>query len=309
MLDAFAFKVQRPGVKINHAILIGGVPGAGKDSMIAPLLYAIGGENKINCASVETAELQEQWGYYLENEVVIFNELRQSEAIDRRALENRLKPILAAPPELLTVQRKFAHPIQVRNQALVLAFSNYRDAIAIPSDDRRWYVLWTDAPKMTAEESTRLWDWFKAGGLQAGALYLQQRDVSSFQPGATPPWTEAKQIMVATSRSGAESWLVERIEKRIEEFRLGLISGPWQPLVDRLQNQAPAHIRLNLQALQHAMAEAGWRDLGMCKSRNHQTARHIWASPDWRGSKSDARDATETHIASRPDVRPFHRTG
>jgi hypothetical protein len=55
MLDAFAFKVQRPGVKINHAILIGGVPGAGKDSMIAPLLYAIGGENKTNCASVETA--------------------------------------------------------------------------------------------------------------------------------------------------------------------------------------------------------------------------------------------------------------
>jgi len=300
MLDAFAFKVQRPGIKINHAILIGGVPGAGKDSMIAPLLYAVGGENKTNCASVETAELQDQWGYYLENEVIIFNELRQSEAVDRRALENRLKPILAAPPELLSVQRKFAHPIQVRNQALVLAFSNYRDAIAIPSDDRRWYVLWTDAPRMTEEESTRLWGWFAAGGLQAGALYLRQRDVSRFAPGATPPWTEAKQIMVATSRSGAESWLVDRIEKRIEEFRLGVISGPWQPLVDRLQNQAPQHIRLNLQALQHALAEARWQDLGMCKSRANQTSRHCWASPDWRGTKSDARDATETHLAAMP---------
>ncbi|MGA0002184.1 MAG: hypothetical protein ACO3IZ_11115, partial [Steroidobacteraceae bacterium] len=121
MLDAFAFKVQHPGVKINHAILIGGIQGAGKDSMIAPLLYAIGGQHKLNCASVETAELQQQWGYYLENEIIIFNELRQSEAVDRRALENRLKPILAAPPELLTVQRKMMHPIQVRNQALVLA--------------------------------------------------------------------------------------------------------------------------------------------------------------------------------------------
>ena len=309
LLDAMAFKVQQPGVKINHALLIGGVQGAGKDSMIAPLLYAIGGQHKLNCASVETSELQQQWGYYLENEVIIFNELRQSEAIDRRALENRLKPILAAPPELLTVQRKMMHPIQVRNQALVLAMTNYRDAISIPTEDRRWFVVWTHAPRMTQSESEELWRWFHAGGLQAGALYLRQRDISRFLPGATPPWTEAKSIMVNTGRSAAEAWLIERIEKRIEEFRLGLLSGPWQPVVDRLQNQAPTHIRLNLQALQHALAEAGWTDLGLCASRANPGKRHIWASPDWRGSKSDARDATETHIASRPDVRPFHRTG
>jgi hypothetical protein len=305
MLDAFAFKVQHPGVKINHAILIGGIQGAGKDSMIAPLLYAIGGGNKLNCASVETAELQQQWGYYLENEVIIFNELRQSEAVDRRALENRLKPILAAPPELLTVQRKMMHPIQVRNQALVLAMSNFRDAIAIPSEDRRWFVVWTHAPKMSDQESAALWDWFNGGGLQAGALYLRRRDVTKFQPGATPPWTEAKSIMVHTGRSAAEVWLIERIEKRLDEFRLGLLSGPWGAVVDRLQNQAPQHIRITNQALQHALAETGWHDLGMCKSRHYMTPRHIWASPEYRGSKSEARDATETHIAAMPSTRPY----
>jgi hypothetical protein len=136
---------------------------------------------------------------------------------------------------------------------------------------------------MTEEESTSLWGWFARGGLQAGALYLRQRDVSRFAPGATPPWTEAKQIMVATSRSGAESWLVDRIEKRIEEFRLGVISGPWQPLVDRLQNQAPPHIRLNLQALQHALAEARWQDLGMCKSRASPATPSNGARSGWRG--------------------------
>jgi hypothetical protein len=305
MLDAFAYKVQHPGVKINHAILIGGIQGAGKDSMIAPLLYAIGGKNKLNCASVETAELQQQWGYYLENEVVIFNELRQSEAVDRRALENRLKPILAAPPELLTVQRKMMHPIQVRNQALVLAMSNFRDAIAIPSEDRRWFVVWTHAPKMSDQESAALWDWFNGGGLQAGALYLRRRDVTKFQPGATPPWTEAKSIMVNTGRSAAESWIVERIEKRMDEFRLGVLSGPWQAVVDRLQNQAPEHIRVTNQALQHALAEAGWTDLGLCASRTNPGKRHIWASPEFRGSKSEARDATETHIAAMPSTRPY----
>jgi hypothetical protein len=32
---------------------------------------------------------------------MVFEELRQSEARDRRALENHLKPVIAAPPEFL----------------------------------------------------------------------------------------------------------------------------------------------------------------------------------------------------------------
>jgi hypothetical protein len=309
LLDAMAFKVQHPGVKINHALLIGGVPGAGKDSMIAPLLYAIGGENKTNCTSVEAAELQQVWGYFLENEVIIFNELRQSEAIDRRALENRLKPILAAPPELLTVQRKGQHPISVVNQSLVIGMTNYRDAIAIPSEDRRWWVTWTDAPRMREEDSLALWAYFKAGGLQAGAAYLRQRDVSRFNPSATPPWTDAKTIMVGSARTGAESWLVERIEKKALEFRHGYACGPWQAVVDRLQDHAPQNVRLNVPALLHALAECGWTDVGLVKTKRYGTRRHIWLSPDWRGTKTEARDAAETaHTATVHAFRPNYRT-
>ena len=307
LLDAMAFKVQRPGVKINHAMLIGGVPGSGKDSMIAPLLYAIGGANETNTTRVEAAELQQVWGYFLENEVIIFNELRQSEAIDRRALENRLKPILAAPPELLTVQRKGQHPIQVVNQAMVLAFSNYRDAIAIPSDDRRWWVTWTDAPRMTEQESSELWDYFKAGGLQAGAAYLRQRDVSRFNPSAAPPWTDAKQIMINQSRNLSETWLVERIQRRADEFRPAVICGPWGRLIERLQESAPQQIRITQQALTLALTEAGWRDFGMCKSRAHQTAAHCFAAPEFTGTKSEARDAA---VSAQPSakVHAFRRT-
>jgi hypothetical protein len=304
-----AYKVQNPGVKINHALLIGGVPGRGRISMIAPLLYAIGGENKTNCTSVEAAELQQVWGYFLENEVIIFNELRQSEAIDRRALENRLKPILAAPPELLTVQRKGQHPISVVNQSLVIGMTNYRDAIAIPSEDRRWWVTWTDAPRMREEDSLALWAYFKAGGLQAGAAYLRQRDVSRFNPSATPPWTDAKTIMVGSARTGAESWLVERIEKKALEFRHGYACGPWQAVVDRLQDHAPQNVRLNVPALLHALAECGWTDVGLVKTKRYGTRRHIWLSPDWRGTKTEARDAAETaHTATVHAFRPNYRT-
>ena len=306
-LDALAFKVQNPGIKINHALLIGGAQGAGKDSMIAPLLYAIGGENKANCTSVETTELTQPWGYFLENEVIIFNELRQAEAIDRRALENRLKPILAAPPELLTVQRKGAHPVQVLNQALVLAMSNFRDAIAIPTEDRRWWVTWTDAPRMAEADAAALWRYFRAGGLQAGAAYLRARDVSAFNPGATPPWTDAKTIMVAQARSLSETWLIERIQRRTEEFRAPVVCGPWGRLVERLQEQAPPQVRVSIQSLTLALSEAGWRDFGMCKSRAHQTAAHCFAAPEFQGTKSEARDAAMSASTTPGVVRHFPR--
>ena len=306
-LDALAFKVQNPGIKINHALLIGGAQGAGKDSMIAPLLYAIGGENKANCTSVETTELTQPWGYFLENEVIIFNELRQAEAIDRRALENRLKPILAAPPELLTVQRKGAHPVQVLNQALVLAMTNFRDAIAIPTEDRRWFVLWTDVPRMAEADAAALWRYFRAGGLQAGAAYLRARDVSVFNPGATPPWTDAKTIMVAQARSLSETWLIERIQRRAEEFRAPVVCGPWGRLVERLQEQAPPQVRVSIQSLTLALSEAGWRDFGMCKSRLHQSAAHCFASPEFHGTKSEARDAAMSASTTPGVVRHFPR--
>ena len=38
----FAFKVQRPHEKINHALLLGGDQGIGKDTICAPLKYAVG---------------------------------------------------------------------------------------------------------------------------------------------------------------------------------------------------------------------------------------------------------------------------
>ena len=307
MLDAFAFKAQNPGIKINHALLFGGIQGAGKDSMIAPLLYAIGGETKANCTSVETSELTQPWGYFLENEVIIFNELRQTEAIDRRALENRLKPILAAPPELLTVQRKGQHPIQVLNQSLVIGMTNYRDAIAIPTEDRRWWVTWTDAPRMQDEDAAELWRYFRAGGLRAGAAYLRQRDVTRFNPTAAPPWTDAKQIMVAQSRSSAEQWVVERIQQRTEEFRASVICGPWGRMIERLQEKAPQHVRVTQGALTLALAEAGWRDLGMCKSRANQSAAHCWAAPEFQGTKSEARDAAVSASVHGAVVREFRR--
>jgi len=140
LLNWMAHKVQFPRIKINHGVLHGGTPGSGKDTLWEPFLYAVGGSTRENVALVRNEELSSTWGYSLMCEVLVVNELRQTEAADRRALENRLKPLLAAPPEMLSVNRKGLHPFDLPNRLSVIAFSNERMAITLPSDDRRWFV-------------------------------------------------------------------------------------------------------------------------------------------------------------------------
>ena len=295
VLDVMAHKLQHPNRKINHAVLHIGHPGSGKDTMWQPFLWGIGGEALSNVSIVRNEEIQSQWGYAYESEVMVFEELRQSEAKDRRALENHLKPVIAAPPDFLQVNRKGLHPYQALNRIFVLAFSNERVPISLSGDDRRWFVTYSEAPRMTEPESRAIWDWYKAGGLAVAAGWLYQRDVSRFNPSATPPLTEAKIIMVEQGRSTAESYLVEMIERRLGEFSAGVVAAPFYTLCDRLQGGAPMGTRVVQQALLHALKEAGWVDMGRLRSRDFDARKHIICAPELAKSatKSELRRMVE----------------
>ena len=296
VLDVMAFKVQYPNRKINHAVLHGGHPGSGKDTMWAPFFYAVGGPSLRNVSLVRNEEINTQWGYALEAEIMVVNELRQSEAKDRRALENTLKPLIAAPPEFLSVNRKGLAPYDLVNRLQVIAFSNERVAINLPSDDRRWFVIWSDAPRMTDADGAQMWAWLEAGGKSAVAAWLHARDVSSFAPGSTPMMTEAKAIMVEAGMSGAEAFLVELMRARIGEFSRGVVGAPWHALCDRLQGTVQGNVKIVQPALLHALKEAGWVDMGRLKSRRYDNKKHIFCAPDMvEMSRSDLRDMVETY--------------
>lgn len=303
VFNVMAYKVQNPGVKINHAILHGGNPGSGKDTLWAPFFWAVGGDSLANVKKLDNKDLGTPWGYHLECEVLVINELRQPEASDRRALENSLKPVIAAPPLYLTIQRKGMHPIEAVNRLQVVAFSNERMAITIPSNDRRWFVIWSDAGRMDDDASARLWGWYKSGGMAAVACWLAARDVSAFNPGAAPMMTEAKSIMIESGMSGAESFLVEMMRARLGEFASGVLGGPWQGVCDRLTGMAPPGMKIPVAALLHAFREAGWVDMGLLKSRQHSTKKHVFAAPDMvnRG-KSELRDLVQ-EAKIKPDIR------
>jgi hypothetical protein len=122
LLNVMAFKVQHPEIKINHAVLHAGDQGSGKDTMWAPFIWAVCGPHLKNRGMLDNDTMSSQFNYALEAEILILNELKEPDAKERRALANRLKPVIAAPPEMLSVNRKGLHPYMMANRLFVLAF-------------------------------------------------------------------------------------------------------------------------------------------------------------------------------------------
>jgi hypothetical protein len=293
--DVMACKYQRPNVKINHAVLHGGDEGCGKDTLWAPLLWAVCGPSLRNRGILDNDTLGSQWGYQLEAEIIILNELKEPDARERRALANKLKPIIAAPPEMIPINRKGLHPYQMVNRCFVLAFSNDPVPISLASQDRRWFCVWSSAPRMTPAAAERIWQWYKAGGFAAVAGWLARRDVSRFNPSAAPAMTEFKQNLIEHGMSMAESYLVEMLRGRQGEFSAGVIGSPFHAVCDRLSGAAPGGVKVPQAALLHALKEAGWVDCGRLAAVGLHTKKHVFAAVDVakRYSKSELRRMVE----------------
>ena len=271
-------QAPEPGRKCNHAILHGGLPGSGKDALYAPFLWSIGGPTLANVAEARAEEVAGSWGYSLESEVIVLNELRQKVDGDRRALENALKPIIAAPPELLLVNKKMAHPYYVTNRLQVLAFSNERAAITIPANDRRWFVIWSDAGPMPSDDAANLWAWYQLGGFDHVAAWLSARDLSKFNPGATPPMTDAKLAMVDLGLTGGEAAIADMARERVGPFARGVVASPWSNVIGELCRGTAKPIGREM--LFAALEAAGWRDVGRITSREHSAPKHCYCAPE-----------------------------
>lgn len=293
VLDCLAFKRQNPHRKINHAILHAGSPGAGKDTLYAPFLYSIGGVGLQNVAVARAEEVTGDFGYVLESEIIILNEMRAKGQYDARVMENALKPVIAAPPEILLVNKKHQAPTYIQNRGFVIAMSNFRAAISIPADDRRWFVLWSDAGKLPEAEATRLWGWYQNGGYAVVTHYLATRDVSAFNPAAPPPMTAAKESMIDLSLTGAEVFVQQCVRDRRGPFARGIVGSP----VMEVHKAVLAMVQggnLRRETIVDALAMHGWVHLRRLTSARHTSPKDLWVVPELAGlSRSQLRDLLE----------------
>ena len=309
VLNVLAHKLQRPSIKINSGILLAGCPGCGKDSLFAPFLWALGGSELRNIAVTRNEDVVSAFNYSVESELMVINELRMTSTSESRALENFLKPVLAAPPELIPVNKKQEHPYLVLNRTLVIAFSNEKRPIVLPADDRRWFVHWTDAPRMSESDAKALWSWYAGRGNPAVAALLAERDISGFNPAAPPMMTPAKAFLLRAPEHDTDGMLLDLAARQAGPFQSGLVAAPWINLCRALErefSERGAQVTVAPAALLRALRESGWTDRGRVAAHGHGR-RAVWvhpAAPVARLTDSELRRQSEVQWPQ--DGAPLH---
>jgi hypothetical protein len=112
-----AHRVQHPGEKINHALVLGGDQGIGKDSMLEPVKRAVG---PWNFHEVSPTHLLGRFNNFVKSVILRVNEGRDLGEVDRFKFYDHMKIYTAAPPDVLRVDEKHLREHYVFN---VLGFT------------------------------------------------------------------------------------------------------------------------------------------------------------------------------------------
>jgi len=214
IFDWLAHRVQRPWDKINHALVLGGAQGIGKDTLLEPAKHAVG---PWNCQEVSPTQILGRFNGFLKSVILRVNEARDLGEFDRFQLYDHMKACTAAPPDVLRIDEKHLRETSIVNCCGVVITSNHKtDGIFLPADDRRHYVAWSDRtkedPKFDAVYWNKLWMWYANGGLRHVTAFLKSRNLSNFDPKAPPKKTEAFWAIVNASRAPEESELADAID-------------------------------------------------------------------------------------------------
>lgn len=199
ILSWLAHRIQHPGVKINHALVLGGGPGIGKDTLLHPVLEGVG---PWNCSEVSPTQVTgSAFNPWVKCVVVRISELRDLKK-DRVNFYETMKVYTAAPPDTLSVNQKHMHEYYVPNVMGVLyTTNNLTDGLYLPADDRRHYVAWSDARKedFSPQYWVELWAWLGQGGAWHVVEYLNTLDLAAFDAKAPPPKTSAFWVIVQSN--------------------------------------------------------------------------------------------------------------
>lgn len=222
-----AHRVQRPDEKINHALLLGGGQGIGKDTILEPVKHAIG---PWNFTEVSPLQLLGRFNSFVKSVILRMSEARDLGDIDRYGLYEHTKTLTAAPPDVLRVDEKNIREYAVMNVTGVVITTNHIDGIYLPPDDRRHFVAWSDRTKEGFPETywRDLYRWYtKENGIGHVAAFLASLDLSDFDPKAPPPKTAAFWRVVDAGRAPEDAELADVLEslKNPAAVTVGMLSA------------------------------------------------------------------------------------
>ena len=213
-----AYVIQNPGSRVNYAPLIQGVQGDGK-SFFAFLLAACMGYPNVRMGNAHI--LEGSFTGWAEGQCVMSIEEVRLIGHNRYDIQNRVKPFITN--DMIEIHPKGRNPYNVQNTTNYILFTNYRDAMPLSANERRFLVLfsqWQSADDLKVfkdAEPNYYVELYGALEESAGAVrqWFLQYDLSEdFNPKGDAPQTQAFHHMVKASQPGEVRLLREIIDSK-----------------------------------------------------------------------------------------------
>jgi len=215
-----AHQIQFPGKKIPWSPVIQSIQGAGK-SFFGELLRVCLGDR--NVGTVSPTQVTSDFNGWATNVVVNVLEELRVKGHNRHEAVNALKPLITE--RMIQINDKGVKQFMTYNTTNYICFTNYKDAIPMDADDRRWWVIFVEVDSLDkldeiVGESTIVYFPKLFGAVREHAQelrkWLMEYDITKkFLNTKQAPMTDFKQRMIATEENNLEG--LDEVRELIKE--------------------------------------------------------------------------------------------
>ncbi len=232
MLNWLAHNVQFPGVKILYSPIIQGIEGIGK-SFFGELLRSVLGDT--NVGTVSSTQIISDFNGWAQGKIVNIVEEIRVKGQNRYEAVNAIKPLIT--DRMIQINEKNVKPYVTPNTINYLFHTNFKDAVPLGDDDRRWWVIFAaiqnlkDLRKYVGQDKDTyfplLFNSMRDNCLEVRKWLLEHKIPKEFMEMKQAPMTDFKELMIATEETGFEGLqeLKELIKKGGQYFNDDCISS------------------------------------------------------------------------------------
>tara|TARA_R100000541_G_scaffold34564_1_gene42971 strand:+ start:6953 stop:9178 length:2226 start_codon:yes stop_codon:yes gene_type:complete len=223
LINYLAYNVQNPGVKMNWSIVLQGVQGDGK-SLLAEMMQIVMGYNNVRIMNV--GSLESNFTGWATGQCMTFIEELKLDNTRKYEVLNNLKPYISNP--VVEEHKKGKDPRSVINTTNYFALTNFKDAIPIDANDRRYCILFSQWQRKDALEAfmhsnpnyySSLYEIVRNNAGELRKFFLDIEISNEFLSYKRAPATNAKLMMEELSKSSTQVALEDALEEFSEQIK------------------------------------------------------------------------------------------
>lgn len=274
-LDWLSWVVQNPGLHANYAVLLQGVEGDGK-SFFAQLMRAVMGVSNVRMLNAKI--LESSFSDWAVGQCLSCVEEVRLIKHNKYEVINAIKPFITN--DHIEVHPKGKAPYNAKNTTSYLIFTNYRDALPLDDDSRRYLVLFSQWQRKEDLDEFKaanpdyyemLYRTFEESAPALRQWLLNHEQSDDFRPRGDAPVTKARGYMIRQAQPEFIQQLNDMIDEAVSPEITRELLEP-SALADQF-------IARNIEfpqpkAMAAMLQRAGWESLG--RVRVGDSLRRFW---------------------------------